>query len=89
MKIGVQGPFTGPASRTGAEMRNGITLALEDAKAAGEIPLTIDGKKRDVELVWVDGQSSPESAVRAYTDAITREKVEFFMAAGTRRWRWR
>lgn len=79
LRIGVQGPFTGPASRTGAEIRNGITLAVEDAKAAGEIPLTIDGKKRGVELVWVDGQSSPETAVKAYTDAITREKVEFFI----------
>lgn len=80
IRLGSQGPFTGPASRTGAEIRNGVTLALEDARAAGELPLTIDGKKRDVEIVWVDGQSSPETAVKAYTDAITREKVEFFIS---------
>jgi branched-chain amino acid transport system substrate-binding protein len=80
LRIGSQGPFTGPASRTGAEIRNGVTLAIEDARAAGEIPLTIDGQRRDVEIVWVDGQSSPETAVRAYTDAITREGVEFFIS---------
>ncbi|MEK0084521.1 ABC transporter substrate-binding protein [Benzoatithermus flavus] len=80
LKIGSQGPFTGPASRTGAEIRNGVTLAIEDARAAGEIPVTIDGRKRDVEIVWVDGQSSPETAVKAYTDAITREKVNFFIS---------
>ena len=44
------------------------------------MPLTIDGKKRDVEIVWVDSQSSPETAVRADTDAITRQGVEFFIS---------
>src|SRR5687768_4659600 len=30
LKIGSFGPFTGPASRTGDEFKNGVALALED-----------------------------------------------------------
>ena len=36
LKIGCMGPFTGPASRTGDEIKNGVALALEDASAAGD-----------------------------------------------------
>jgi branched-chain amino acid transport system substrate-binding protein len=77
LKIGSFGPFTGPASRTGDEFKNGVALALEDARAEGDLPLTIDGVKREVEIVWIDSQSSPEKAVRAVQDAITREGVQF------------
>jgi branched-chain amino acid transport system substrate-binding protein len=77
LRIGSFGPFTGPASRTGDEFKNGVALALEDARAEGDLPLTIDGETREVEIVWVDSQSSPEKAVRALQDAITREGVQF------------
>jgi branched-chain amino acid transport system substrate-binding protein len=77
LKIGSMGPFTGPASRTGDEFKNGVALALEDAKAEGDLPLTIDGEQRDVEIVFIDSQSSPEKGVRALTDAISRQGVQF------------
>ena len=77
LKIGSFGPFTGPASRTGDEIKNGVDLALEDARAEGDLPLTIDGEEREVEIVFIDSQSSPEKAVRAVQDAITREGVQF------------
>jgi branched-chain amino acid transport system substrate-binding protein len=77
LKIGCKGPFTGPASRTGDEFKKGVELALEDARAEGDLPLTIDGKERDVEIVFIDSQSSPEKAVKAVTDAITRQGVQF------------
>jgi branched-chain amino acid transport system substrate-binding protein len=79
LKLGSMGPFTGPASRTGDEFKNGVALALEDARAAGELPLVIDGKKRDVEIVFIDSQSSPEKAVKAVTDAVSRQGVEFIV----------
>lgn len=79
LKLGSMGPFTGPASRTGDEFKNGIALALEDARAAGEIPLVIDGKKRDIEVAFIDSQSSPEKAVRAVRSAIERQGVEFIV----------
>ncbi len=52
VKVGVLGPFTGPASRTGDDVRKGVEMALEGARAAGEVPVTIDGSKRDIEIVW-------------------------------------
>jgi branched-chain amino acid transport system substrate-binding protein len=72
LKIGFMGPFTGPASRTGDQFKRGINMALAEAKAAGEIPVKVDGKSMDVEPVWVDSQSSPEKAVKAVTDAVNR-----------------
>jgi len=77
LKIGSMGPFTGPASRTGDEFKNGVAMALEDARAAGDLPLVIDGEEREVEIVFIDSQSSPEKAVKAVTDAITRAGVQF------------
>ncbi len=77
LKIGSMGPFTGPASRTGDEIKNGVKLALEDAKADGDLPLKIGGQERDVEIVYIDSQSSPEKAVKAVTDAISRQGVQF------------
>ncbi|MFQ5484658.1 MAG: ABC transporter substrate-binding protein [Desulfobacterales bacterium] len=72
LKVGFMGPFTGPASRTGDMHRKGVEMALEDARAAGEIPVKIKGKKMDIDPVWVDSQSSPEKSVKAVTQAINR-----------------
>lgn len=72
LKVGFMGPFTGPASRTGDMHRKGVEMALEDARAAGEIPVKIKGKKLDIDPVWVDSQSSPEKSVKAVTQAINR-----------------
>lgn len=72
LKIGFMGPFTGPASRTGDEFKRGIEMALEDARAAGEIPVKVDGETMDIEPVWVDSESSPEKSVKAVTHAVNR-----------------
>ncbi len=80
VKIGVMGPFTGPSSRTGDAIKKGTRLALSHARENGDVPLTIDGQKRDVELVWVDSQSSPEKAVKAITDAVNRQGVDFMVS---------
>ena len=46
IKIGVDGPFTGPSARIGLDIQNGTKMAIEDARAAlkeaeekGTIPL--------------------------------------------------
>jgi branched-chain amino acid transport system substrate-binding protein len=80
IKVGVMGPFTGPSSRTGDAFKKGTKLALEHARADGDIPVTINGTKRDVELVWVDSQSSPEKAVKAVTDAVNRRGVDIMVS---------
>ena len=79
LKIGVMGPFTGPASRTGDGIRKGTLMALDDARAAGEVPVTLGGQTHDIELVWVDSESSPEKAVKAVTDAISRRGVQLMV----------
>lgn len=79
IKIGVMGPHTGPAARVGQDIKNGITMGLEDARAAGELPVTINGQNRDIEVTWVDSESSPERAVRAVRRAITEDQVDLLM----------
>jgi branched-chain amino acid transport system substrate-binding protein len=78
--IGVMGPFTGAAGRTGEGIRNGALMAVEDARENGFLPLTIDGEERDIEIVWVDSQSSPEKAVKAVSDAVNREGADILVS---------
>ncbi|MDZ5696546.1 ABC transporter substrate-binding protein [Chelativorans sp. M5D2P16] len=80
VKVGVMGPFTGPASRTGEGIQKGARMALEDARADGMLPVTIDGEERDIEFVWVDSQSSPEKAVKAVSDAVSRQGVQIMVS---------
>ncbi|MDQ0509629.1 ABC transporter substrate-binding protein [Ancylobacter amanitiformis] len=79
IKIGVVGPFTGPSAKIGQDIQNGTKMALDDARAAGELPLTIDGKKADIQLVWIDDESSPEKAVKAYRNAVSREGIQMLL----------
>ena len=80
IQIGVMGPFTGPASRTGESIQKGAEMALEEAREEGLVPLTLDGETHDVELVWVNSESSPEKAVRAVGDAVNRQGVDFMVS---------
>ncbi|MGF1759292.1 ABC transporter substrate-binding protein [Photobacterium sagamiensis] len=79
LRIGVSGPYSGPAQHTGAALKQGTLMALEDARAKGEVPVVIDGKLRDIDIVWVDSQSNPDTAAKAVTDAITRQGVELMI----------
>jgi branched-chain amino acid transport system substrate-binding protein len=79
IKVGVMGPYTGPTARVGEEIRNGTLLAIEDARAAGDLPLRIDGKDRDLELYWADEDASPEQAVKAFQDATARNNVDIML----------
>lgn len=67
-KVGVIGPFTGPAARTGEEFKNSINMAFEE----------IDYKVGDykIEFVWVDSESDAEKAARAYEQAIVKDKID-------------
>ena len=76
IKIGVLAPFTGPAARTGEQFKDAYKMALDDARAAGELPVKVDGTERDIELVWADSESSPEKGVKAVQRAIQRDGIE-------------
>ena len=67
-KLGVVGPYTGPAARTGEEFQGAVEMAFE------EIDFQIG--HYDVELVWIDSQSDPERATRAYDDAVIRDRID-------------
>src|SRR5690625_3008814 len=55
-------------------------MAVEEAAQQGLLPVMVDGAERDLGLVWVDSESSPEKAVRALADAVNREGVEIMVS---------
>lgn len=68
LKIGVVGPFTGPAAKTGTEIKGAVSMALEAAGAkVGPY---------DIEVVWIDSQSDPAKATNAYAEACEKEGIQ-------------
>lgn len=68
IKIGVIGPFTGPAARVGEEFKGATQMAFEE----------VDYKVGDykIELKWIDSESDAEKAARAYEQAIVKDKID-------------
>jgi branched-chain amino acid transport system substrate-binding protein len=73
LKIGVQAPFTGPNARVGEEYKGHVTMAFD----------AIDWKvgPYKIEPVWIDTESDPEKGVRAYKEAVLREKIQAGLTA--------
>ena len=69
IRWGVCGPMTGPAARTGEEMRQASVLAAEEINAKGGIL----GMK--IKLYFGDSESSPEKGVTAVERLITENNV--------------
>jgi len=67
-KLGVLGPFTGPAAKSGTEMKDAATMAFE------EVDYKIGNYK--IELVYIDDQSDPAKGTNAYSEAIERKGVQ-------------
>ncbi|MBP6019977.1 MAG: branched-chain amino acid ABC transporter substrate-binding protein [Burkholderiaceae bacterium] len=61
VKLGFAAPLTGPQSHYGEDMKNGLTLALEEANKAN---IQLDGKTAQFELVSRDDQADPRTAVQ-------------------------
>ena len=68
LTVGVMAPFTGPSARVGEEFKYSVTMAFD------KVDWTIGDYK--IEIVWIDGESDPEKATRAYEAAITRDKID-------------
>ncbi|NVK41063.1 MAG: ABC transporter substrate-binding protein [Oceanospirillaceae bacterium] len=73
--FGFLGPFTGPATGTGQDMRQGTMMALDDARAEGEIPVKVDGRRFEIEPVWIDSQSDPATARAAVAEAFSHYPI--------------
>jgi len=68
LKVGVLAPFTGPSARVGEEFKGAVTMAFDKINwQIGDYT---------IEVVWIDGESDPEKATRAYEAAITRDKIQ-------------
>ncbi|NWJ96047.1 MAG: ABC transporter substrate-binding protein [Chloroflexi bacterium] len=69
IRIGVIGPFTGPADTLGNSIRYGVELATDDANAAGGI----NGRK--IVLIERDDKTEPEIGLSNVQDLIEKEKA--------------
>src|SRR5688572_19068807 len=58
VKIGVAQPMSGPLAALGADMKNGVQLAVEELNAKG---FKIDGKVVTLEIVTVDDKSNADT----------------------------
>jgi len=68
IKIGVAAPMTGDQAKIGTDLRNGVTLAVEEWNAKGGVL----GKK--IEVVAVDDQHDPKQAV-SVANKLVNERV--------------
>ena len=67
-RLGVLGPFTGPSQSTGQEFKNAVTMAFDAVNwQIGDY---------QIEPVWIDSQSDPEAAARAYEQAIADRGIQ-------------
>jgi branched-chain amino acid transport system substrate-binding protein len=71
LKVGVLGPFTGPAAKNGAEFKASVEMALD------KINYTVGDYK--LEIVWIDSQSDPAKATSAYAEAVERKGIDCAM----------
>jgi branched-chain amino acid transport system substrate-binding protein len=72
VKLGFAAPLTGPQSHYGEDMKNGLTLALEEANKQN---IVLDGKPAKFELVARDDQADPRTAVQV-AQQIVDENVQ-------------
>lgn len=69
IKLGLVGPMTGPLAPYGEGVRDGATLAVEQANAQGGVL----GKK--IELIVLDNQADGTQTANAVTRLIQRDKI--------------
>ncbi len=70
LKVGLVAPFSGPNARSGALMKAGAELAVEDINAKGGIA-SLNGAK--LKLVTIDAGDSPEKAKSAAQRLLSQE----------------
>lgn len=67
-KLGVQGPFSGPAARTGDEFKGSVNMAFD--------AVNWQICKYKIEPVWIDCQSDPAKGSQAYEQAVVQDKIQ-------------
>ncbi len=67
-KLGILGPFSGPAARTGEEFKGAANMAFD------KINWQIGHYK--IEPVWIDSQSDPAKSAQAYEQAVVQDGIK-------------
>lgn len=67
IRIGIEGPFTGPNALTGEEMKNSSSMAFD------AINWTVGDYK--IEPVYIDDQSDPAKGAAAYEQAVVGQDI--------------
>jgi branched-chain amino acid transport system substrate-binding protein len=81
IKIGASVPLSGPLAGFGSFVKWGYQHAVAQANAAGGI--TVDGKKKKVELILLDDKTDPNTVANNTTRLITRDKVDAMLGSCT------
>jgi len=68
LKLGILGPFSGPAARTGDEFKGAATMAFD--------AINWQIGQYTVEPVWIDSQSDPDKAAQAYEQAVLEDGIQ-------------
>ncbi|MBB6308875.1 ABC transporter substrate-binding protein [Xanthobacter tagetidis] len=76
--IGAVGPFSGPSATSGLAMKKSWDYVTGKVNAAGGIE--IDGKKKQIKIIFEDDQSKPEVGVSAAQKLLTRDGVDILLA---------
>ncbi len=67
-KLGVQGPFSGPAAQTGDEFKGSVNMAFD--------AINWQIGKYKIEPVWIDCQSDPAKGSQAYEQAVVQDGIQ-------------
>jgi branched-chain amino acid transport system substrate-binding protein len=81
IKVGASLPLSGPLAGFGSFVKWGYQHAVNEVNAAGG--LTVDGKKKKVELILLDDKTDPNTVANNTTRLITRDKVDAMLGSCT------
>jgi branched-chain amino acid transport system substrate-binding protein len=81
IKIGASVPLSGPLAGFGSFVKWGYQHAVDQVNAQGGI--TVDGKKKKVQLVILDDKTDPNTTANNTTRLITRDKVDAMLGSCT------
>lgn len=79
IKIGVEGPMTGPNALCGMWISNGVKMRVDEINAEGG--LLVAGKRYPIELFFADDESKVEKGVTAMEQLCTVYKVHAIVGA--------
>jgi branched-chain amino acid transport system substrate-binding protein len=81
IKIGASVPLSGPLAGFGSFVKWGYQHAVAQVNAAGGI--TVNGKKKKVQLIMLDDQTDPNTVANNTTRLITRDNVDAMLGSCT------